>query len=159
MEIQEELLRSCLFSTAACAAFAVQFNIRPKHLLLASAGGFISQIIFSFMDYLNFGEMTSTFAAAAAAALFSEILARGLHVPANMYLIVSIIPLVPGGMLYSTMYAFIMHNSETGADLALRTIGVAGAIAMGIFVVSSFFRIAGIARTKRSKKRRCAERK
>ena len=153
MAIQEALLRSCLFSTEACAAFAVQFNIRPKHLLPASVGGFISQIIFSFMDYMNFGEMTATFAAAAAAALFSEILARGLPAPANMYLIVSIIPLVPGGMLYSTMYAFIMHNSKTGADLALRTIGVAGAIAMGIFVVSSFFRIVGIVRKSRKKKR------
>lgn len=153
MEIQEELLRSCLFSTAACAAFAVQFNIRPKHLLLASAGSFISQIIFSFMDHLGFGEMTATFAAAAAAALFSEILARSLRVPANMYLIVSIIPLVPGGMLYSTMYAFIMHNSKMGSELALRTIGVAGAIAMGIFVVSSFFRIVGIVRRSRRKRR------
>lgn len=103
------------------------------------------------MDHLNFSEMTATFAAAAAAALFSELLARGLHVPANMYLIVSIIPLVPGGMLYSTMYAFITHNSTIGSELALRTIGVAGAIAMGIFVVSSFFRIVGIARRKVSR--------
>ncbi len=125
---------------AACTAFAIGFNIRPTHLAYASAGAFLSEFIFSVLFAKGVGEVRATFIAAIAAGLYSEIMARKLRAPASMYLIVSIIPLVPGGMLYRTMSAFVSEDIGGGIELAVATIGVAGAAAMGIFAVSSAFR-------------------
>lgn len=138
MEI--EFMRGCMFSAAACAAFGIGFNIRGKHLFLASAGAFICEFICSSLYMQGVSEIKAVFISAAASALLSETAARIFRSPANMYLIISIIPLVPGGMLYRTMTAFVLGEPENGICLAVDTVGTAGAIAMGIFAVSSVFR-------------------
>ncbi len=136
----QELIFKAVFSTAACAAFAVQYNIRPKNITAAAAGALLIEVICESLIFLGAGDIFAVFTAAAVGALFSEILARALKTPANMYLIVSIIPLVPGGMLYKTMSAFIANDLETGVNLAVKTVGIAGSIAVGVFLVSSVFR-------------------
>ena len=62
--------------------------------------------------------------------------------PVNMYLIVGIIPLVPGGLMYYTMLALVTGDNETFLDRAADAFGEAAAIAMGIFAISSLVRIA-----------------
>lgn len=137
MEI--EFMRGYIFSAAACAAFGIGFNIRGKHLFMAAAGAFISEFICSQLMSVGMSEPKAVFISASAAAMLSECAARVFHSPANMYLIISIIPLVPGGMLYQTMSAFVRGELDTGICLAVDTIGIAGSIAMGIFAVTSLF--------------------
>lgn len=132
-------MRGCIFSAAACAAFGIGFNIRGKHLIVASAGAFVSEFICSLLMSEGLTETKAVFISAAAVSVLSEAAARIFYSPANMYLIISIIPLVPGGMLYRTMSAFVRGELDTGICLAVDTIGIAGAIAMGIFAVTSMF--------------------
>lgn len=136
----EDILIKCILSTAACAAYGIQFNIRPRHLVSAAVGGFMSQFIYFILQNNGSGEVSCCFMAAAGAAVYSELLARRLRVPASMYLITSIIPLVPGGMMYYTMSALVMDDIESASELAVKTVGEAGAIAMGVFMVSSLVR-------------------
>lgn len=140
-DVLSEIIIPCLLTAVSCGAFAIQFNIRPAHLACASVGAFMSEFIFRMLELGGASETKCSLAAAAAAAVYSEIMARRLHVPANMYLITAIIPLVPGGMMYYTMSALILSDIDTASELALRTGGIAGSIAMGIFMVSSAVRL------------------
>lgn len=135
-----ELLRCCIFSTIACAAFAVSYNIRPKNLIIASLAALLTECVSEGMMFMGSDEFAACFAAGAVGALYSEIMARILKNPANMYLIISIIPLVPGGMLYSTMSAFVSGDINKGLELSARVIGIAGAIAVGVFFVFAVFK-------------------
>ncbi len=141
MELIREMAVPCICSFVACLAFGVQFNIRMKHLAAAAAGSAISQIVFYLLEGAGAGAVRCSFIAAAAVSVYSEIMARRLKAPVNMYLVVGIIPLVPGGLTYYTMLAIVTGDTNSivsrGADAA----SIAFAIAMGIFAVSSLTRI------------------
>lgn len=137
----KELILPCICSFIACCAFGIQFNIRIRHLIAASVGSIVSQLIYSLLAAGTLSESLCCFVAAAAVSLYSEIMARSFKAPVNMYLIVGIIPLVPGGMTYYAMLALVMGDSDTFFSRASIALGAAAAIAMGIFAVSSAFRL------------------
>ena len=137
-----EILVKCICSFIACFALGIQFNIRFRHLIAAAIGSLVSQLVFTAAAAYDVSELKCCFIAAASVALYSEILARICKAPVNMYLIVGIVPLVPGGLIYYTMLALVMGDNATFIDRAVDAFGTAGAIAMGIFIVSSLFRIA-----------------
>ncbi len=142
MDIVNDVLIPCLISTVGCCAFAIQFNLRRIHLVAAALGSFVSQAVFCLMTANGFSDIMSCFTAAAAAAAYSEIMARRAKAPVNMYLIIGIIPLVPGGKTFYAMLAIASGNSELFLDRAVAAFSDACAIAMGIFAVSSFVRLA-----------------
>ena len=141
MSFTKDMLIPCIVGTIACAAFGVQFNIRPKHLAAASVGSFLTRLIWMMLSSGGISYAKSCVAAAAAAAVYSEIMARKMRVPANMYLITAIIPLVPGSTLYYAMSAFALDNIDTAEELGVKTIITAGSVAVGIFIVSSAIKI------------------
>jgi uncharacterized membrane protein YjjB (DUF3815 family) len=141
MDALHIIVLPALYSFIASIAFGVQFNIRFRHIIAASVGGIISQVVFSAASVGGAGDALCYFLAASAVSAYSEILARRLHVPVNMYLIVGIIPLVPGGLIYSAMMAPLRGDSESFLSGCGEALGAAGAIAMGIFAVSSAARI------------------
>ena len=68
-------------------------------------------------------------------------MARIRKYPAISYLVVSIFPLIPGASVYYTMTYAVKGDMSSFADKGLHTIGIAGAIAVGILLVSTAFRI------------------
>ena len=141
MSVLHDIVLPALYSFIASIAFGIQFNLRFRHIIVAAVGGIISQVIFSAAELSGSSEMLCYFLAACAISVYSEILARRLHVPVNMYLIVAIIPLVPGGMIYNAMITLVNGNAQEFANQCAATFGVAGSIAMGVFAVSSLARI------------------
>ncbi len=141
MDVVHDIVIPAVCSFIACCALGVQFNIRMKHLIAASVGSVVSQLIYSLLELNGYSDMKCCFIAAAAVAAYSEIMARCFKAPVNMYLIVGIVPLVPGGLTYYTMLAVVMGDSETFLDRASAAFGAAAAIAMGIFAVSSVVRL------------------
>lgn len=73
--------------------------------------------------------------------IFAEIAARRRKVPATIFLAVALIPIVPGGRMFS----FVLHLLEGSNQLAvadgIQTLLESGAIAIGIIVVSSFTQV------------------
>lgn len=136
-----DVIMPCLCCTVACAACGIQFNIRPKHLAAASVGAFMSQFIYVIAGMTGSGEIKSCLIAAAAAELYSVMLARRMKTPANMFLITSIIPLVPGGKLYYAMSALVTNDIDTAAKLGLDAFETAIAIAVGIFIITLIQRV------------------
>ena len=73
--------------------------------------------------------------------VLSEIFARMFKSPATVFLIIGIVPLVPGGGLYYTMDALIDGNMDLFVQKGLEAASIAGAIAAGSSLVSSVVRI------------------
>lgn len=60
--------------------------------------------------------------------------------PANIFSLIGIVPLVPGGGLYQTMLALVMDDYSAALSTGVQTMLIAGAIALAIAVVAVFFR-------------------
>lgn len=142
--VLQQLILPCLYSLIASIAFGVQFNIKLRHMIMAGIGGTLTQFIFLAFELSGTAEMLCYFFSAVAVSMYSEIMARRLHVPVNMYLVVGIIPLVPGGYIYNTMITLIGGDVESFSHQFAETVGIAGSIAMGVFAVSALVRLTRI---------------
>jgi len=140
----KDIILPCLYSLIASVAFGVQFNIKLRHMITAGIGGTVTQLIFMSFELSGTSEMLCYFFSAMAVSAYSEVMARQLRVPVNMYLVVGIIPLVPGGYIYNTMITLIGGDVETFSRQFAETVGIAGSIAMGVFTVSAVVRLARI---------------
>ena len=137
-----ELLLPCLYSFMGCVGYCLVFNIRMRKrmLLLASLGGAVGWCVYLLCGWLQ-NDITQSFAAIHAVAAYSEIMARLQKSPATVYLIVGLIPLVPGGGIYYTMEYCINGDMMNFMNTGIHTLGIAGALAIGILLVSACVRI------------------
>lgn len=146
------ILYQSILTFLACVAISINFNVKAFHVLYAAIGGAITFMVFSLASCLNNVAM-QCFLASMTASIYSETLARIVKVPATTFLIVSIIPLVPGSDLYHTMEYCINQEIMNFLSSALNTFGIAGSIALGILLVSSLYRFTfGILFTIKRKK-------
>lgn len=129
----------CSFLGSLCFAFV--FNIKGSKLFFAGFGGLVSSLSFSLFSLIFVQEITQCFYATIITAIYAEALARIKKAPAVVFLVPSIIPLVPGGSTYYTMELCILGKVDEFIQKGLYTFGIAGSLAMGILVVSSLNRI------------------
>jgi Uncharacterized conserved protein len=130
----------CLYAFAACFGFSVVFNMRGKILLFASLGGALGWLVYLLCGPVQ-NDILQFFLATIAISIYSEIMARVHRAPVTGYLLVSLLPLVPGGGIYYTMEYCIIGNTEMFLETGIHTLGIAGALALGILLVSSFVRL------------------
>ena len=77
----------------------------------------------------------------AAIAAFAEIMARVRKYPAISYLIISVLPLIPGSSIYYTALGAMQGDMDRFIYYGTETLGTAGAMAVGILLVSTVMRI------------------
>jgi uncharacterized membrane protein YjjB (DUF3815 family) len=130
----------CIWAFLACIAFGLVYSMRGKTLLIASLGGALGWFVYLIFNFLN-RDILQFFIATVATAIYSEIMARLLKKPATEFQIVALLPMVPGGGIFYTMEYCVIGNDEMFMKTGLHTLGIAGALAMGILLVSSLFRI------------------
>ena len=92
------------------AGFALLFNVRKQLLPLAALGGALCWGAYLLAGVWTQSVFVQSFAASAVTAVWSEILARVKKTPAQQYLIVGLIPLVPGATLYYAMSAVVQQD-------------------------------------------------
>ncbi|MDD4602125.1 hypothetical protein SDC9_22899 [bioreactor metagenome] len=73
--------------------------------------------------------------------IVSELLARMLKKPAAIFIIPGFIPLVPGGEAFSTIRFMVDGHYAEGVAMGMKTLMIGGAIAFGIFVSSTVYRL------------------
>lgn len=71
----------------------------------------------------------------------SELLARRLRNPATIFIIPGFFPLVPGREAYTTMRYLVEGQYSPALAMAVQTMLTAGAIAFGIFVSITVYRL------------------
>ncbi|NMB02216.1 MAG: threonine/serine exporter [Firmicutes bacterium] len=129
----------------AAITFGYIFRVPASQRLRCGLVGGLGWIIF-LATRDSWGEIAGMFVAATCVAVLSELLARRHHQPVVVFLTPGVIPLVPGGKAYLTMLSFLQNDYAEGVVLFMTTLFLAGAVAAGIILTSSIFRIYSRAR-------------
>ena len=124
----------------ASAAFAILFYLPKKYIIHAGMTGSFCWFIYLIVNKVADDKVLATFAATLVVAITAHILARILKTPVTLFLIPGIICLVPGGGMYQIVQSFIDNNTVMTQHYFFETLQIAGAIALGIFIVDTFFR-------------------
>lgn len=140
MEILNFLL-TIFFAYVACFGFGYIFHIRGKLLFVTPIGGVIIWGVYLALENTVSSVIIRTLLATMAVAIFCEIIARCLKTPVTVFMIIAILPLVPGSGIYYTMESCIKSDYNEFVSRGMETIGIAGAIAVGMLIISTFFRI------------------
>lgn len=112
--------------------FSLMFNQSRRHWFFAALSGAVCWGVFLLCSEFIGGIFLSTMIAGAATVVYSEIMARVKKTPANQFLMIGLIPLVPGGSLYYCMSYAIQNDWETAQIYGRETGQYALGIAVGI---------------------------
>ena len=124
-----------------CIGFCVYYNIHGPGILVCTFGGILTWSTYLLALHLGVGTVYANLIGGIVASVYAEVMARIRHFPAISYLVVSLFPLLPGAGIYYTM-AFAVQNEMTHfAARGYQTAAIAGALALGVLLVSTAFRI------------------
>lgn len=127
-------------SFLASIGFAILFNIKGKHVVIAGIAGAIGACVYKVSLVYGASEMMAIFFASICFSFYSEILARICKTPVTTYIVCALIPLVPGGGMYQTMLQALQGNIEQALATGWNTLGIAGVLVSGILIVSTLMR-------------------
>ncbi len=130
----------CLPAFIACVGFGLLFNIHGG-VVLCAMGGVFTWSIYCAVFQATGNDLTAYFWAALFASAYAEAMARIRKYPAISYLVVSIIPLIPGAGVYYTMNHAILGRMDAFVEQGMHTAAIAGVIAVGILLVSTVVRL------------------
>ena len=139
--IAYSLWAQCVFCLIGCVGFAILFNIHGPGGLLCAFGGVLAWLVYRLTLEYSGTDIGAYFWAALSASLYAEIMARIRKYPAISYLVVSIFPLIPGAGVYYTMNYAVRGQMEQFASQGMHTAAIAGIMAVGILLGSTFFRM------------------
>ena len=133
-----------LYSFLSCAAFCVLYNVRGIRIFYAALGGALGKFIYEMA--MPFGMVVQFFISAVVVALYSELMARVSKCPVMIFLIVAVLPLVPGAAVYHTMESLYEADMAAFYQYGNTALLGSGSIAFAILIVSSTVRIFKIRR-------------
>lgn len=134
----EKVIVQVISSIVATYGFGLVFNVKGKILIYASICGGLGWFVCSIFTALKFSDLIAYSAATSVITVYSEIFSRRLKVSSSAFLFPSLVPLVPGGGVYFTMYYLIKDNISGAIAKGFETLMISGAIAIGILTVSTF---------------------
>ncbi len=132
------LVLQTLAAFVAIMAFGVMVEVPRKYLPWCGVLGAVCSLAFNLLEGWS-GSVASTFISALITAWLAHIFARKLKVPVTVLLIPGILPLVPGMYLYRCVNEFFFGTQKLAAHNLVMALELAGMIALGIFVVDSFY--------------------
>ena len=137
----KDIFLPVLWAFLSSLVFCGIFNVKDKKVILVSAlGGGLGW--FAYLISAPFASVVmQNFIAAITVALFSEFMSRLLKTPSTVFLVIGVLPMVPGGGIYYTMEYGVQGNTQMFIEKGIETISVAGAIAVGVSVASAIFRM------------------
>lgn len=136
-----ETFKILIYTFMVCFSFCFTFDIHNrKHIFFAALGGVISWV--SYLAFIPLGnDLLAYFFATVAISAYSELMARIFKAPVTGFMLVAVLPLVPGGGIYYTMEYCISGDTSAFIETGLHTFGIAGVIAAGVLMVSSVVRL------------------
>ena len=126
----------CLCAFLACVGFTLVFNIHGVGKVICGVGGALCWLVYLLAGSTIF----AAFLASAVVGVYSECMARLRRCPATTYLLIALLPLVPGGGIYYAMSYCVAGDIQSFLDTLLHTFGMAAALAVGAMLASSLFR-------------------
>lgn len=132
------------FSSSFLTAFgfAILYNIPRKTIAPAGITGAIGWTIYFFLfNYLGVMDFLATIIASFFIAFTSQIFARKFATPVIIFTLPGLIPLVPGGMAYNMMRAFVEGYTNLGLEYMTSTFLTAGALVLGLSINGASFQL------------------
>ncbi len=121
--------------------FGILFNARGKKLLMGSIGGLVAWSIFLLLGFFIDSEPIRFCIVAMCVSLYAEILARVFKTPTTTFIIVPLVPLIPGGALYYTMSSAFSGDIDIFFSKASYALSLAFAIAIGVVIAAAGVRL------------------
>lgn len=146
------------YLTAACTVallgIAVIFDVPPKKMFWAMVGSIISCVLMLIGDKYGLDPLITNMIATAIPCVYCEIMARVLKTPTTVFMIPTLLPLVPGSRLYYTMFYLFSGEQELFLDNMLIAVKICTGIAVAIIVVTGAMRwIEAVKRQKLEKEK------
>lgn len=153
--MEVNFLSAFVFSFFATAAFGILFQAPKKSLVISGVIGAVGWVLFVLLrHHLGYNSFHANFFAAVIIALGSDLSARMFKQPATIFVIPGIIPLVPGLGMYQGMTQIIEKNYELGTATLLTACTDSAAIALGMMVMTSVFRVLKMSKARKQRLQR-----
>ena len=146
-----DVLVSAIGALGGTAGFCLLLHSPKRTIMPASITGVIGFVIYVIL-FRHMGQsiMVSHFAATVVVTIICEILARRMRLPSTIFLLTSLVPLVPGYNFYSAMLALVQDDGMRAASQAFTAVQIVAAIAVGAAVTSVVFRTLAQRKRKRN---------
>lgn len=135
------LLQNCFWQMLAAFCAIVGFSLIldvPKRLCLwCGLAGAADWGVWCLCTGGGTSVITASILSSLTAAWISQLAARKLRSPATVFLVAGILPTVPGAAIYRVAYYLIQGDSALAAASLVETIQIAGAMALGIFLMDA----------------------
>lgn len=130
-----------LMAFLGTVGFSVFFTTKKIRILIVSVCAALVWIGFLVFNSWTANGILALFGAAAMASAMAEILARIMKSPTTVLLMPMLIPLIPGGNLYYTMFHMVRGNTGEFQQFLQTVLQQAAAIAVGIMLVASVVQV------------------
>lgn len=134
------MMKDFIFSFLSTFGFGIIFNIPRKQLVFASLAGAAGWMVYSILVNRFEAIIMAAFAGAFVVGLLSEFMAKARSVPATIFVIPGIIPLVPGYGIYYSMRKIIDYDYIEAMEVGTETFLVALAISCAVILTTSIGR-------------------
>lgn len=115
--------------------FALSMNAPKRCIPAILSGTFISSAL-SIILYYNYGNFTACLFATLAVSLYGEILARKMKTPTTVFLLPSVIPMLPGSYIYYSMLGAVNGDERAFTHNLKETAFCSLGIALGTVICS-----------------------
>lgn len=133
--------RDFLLCIPATAFFAVLLRVPRKAIPVSAVLGGAGYALYELASPLLNSTIAGFFLGTLLMALCSEIFARILKMPATVFVIPAIIPLVPGIGLYNTMLYLVQGQNGKAAQTGTSTLLSIIAMAMALVITTIFAKV------------------
>lgn len=123
------------------AAIGILYRVPRRLLFYDGLVGVLSWLVVYTTLQSGGNIIMADFLGSIAVGIIAELLARLLKKPATIFVIPGFIPLVPGGEAYTTIRFMVEGSYADGVAMGMKTVMIGGAIAFGIFVSSTVYRL------------------
>ncbi|AGB41437.1 hypothetical protein Halha_1496 [Halobacteroides halobius DSM 5150] len=117
--------------------YGIAFQAPKKSLFLLGLTGTFSWAGLLISQTLTNNLILASFIGAIIVGICGEVFARIKKLPATVFVISGILPLVPGVPAYRTMLYLINQKYIAGVEAGVNTLMIAGAISFGIAIVGA----------------------
>ena len=127
-----ELLRIFGLCAAATMFYALLLRTPVKALFLSAVLGSTGYVVFILSDRYMANTLTAYFLGTLFISVTGELLARIMRMPSTVFVIPSVIPLVPGYGLYLSMLLLVQNDFDGFIKTGAQTLFTAGIMAVAI---------------------------
>ena len=132
----KETVIQLLTAFVAALGFSLVSGLRSRHLMFAALGGMLAWGLYLLLHAMIPNVFLPVLFTSVAAVIYSELMARWRKCPSTVFLMPTIIPLVPGSSLYYTMSYIVQNDMEMVRYHSHQLLIAALAIAAGISFVT-----------------------